>query len=138
MHKGVKPRRPAPAFVTDAHWRLIAQCLPDDPDDRPDIIDVCQTIQALHRTTLDSRSPRTERYSIQRMYLLLVPYLTQSRLVLQPRNLRKRWPPWRQHHDSDFRQRGLAFCHLRLGQSQITSTAGTDFNAELFSQLFTS
>ncbi|KAJ7585178.1 TKL/TKL-ccin protein kinase [Mycena floridula] len=47
LHRGVKPRRPAPLFVTDRQWEFIMKCWKDSSADRPGIDEVCDGIQAL-------------------------------------------------------------------------------------------
>ncbi|KIM89876.1 hypothetical protein PILCRDRAFT_44473, partial [Piloderma croceum F 1598] len=45
VHKGVKPRRPKTALVTDQLWCFINLCWADDPTDRPDIEEVSKSVQ---------------------------------------------------------------------------------------------
>lgn len=55
LHKGVKPRRPAPQFITDAQWNLIQQCWGEEPKDRPDIETVCRSMQALLKADVEQK-----------------------------------------------------------------------------------
>ncbi|KAJ8090389.1 hypothetical protein AAF712_006676 [Marasmius tenuissimus] len=55
LHKGSKPRRPAPLFVTDPQWALVLRCWADDPEKRPVVAQVLRELQALHRTSLEFR-----------------------------------------------------------------------------------
>jgi hypothetical protein len=45
LHNGVKPRRPAPRYITDEQWAFIERCWSDNVEDRPNIEDVCEIVQ---------------------------------------------------------------------------------------------
>ncbi|RDB14785.1 Serine/threonine-protein kinase STY46 [Hypsizygus marmoreus] len=53
LHKGVKPRRPAQSFVSDAQWAVIERCWGDDVLCRPKIGEVCAAVQALYQESVD-------------------------------------------------------------------------------------
>ncbi|KAI3608695.1 hypothetical protein WG66_003719 [Moniliophthora roreri] len=55
LHRGNKPRRPAPLFVTDQQWALIMRCWEDDLEKRPDVNQVLGELQVLHRASLEFR-----------------------------------------------------------------------------------
>ncbi|KAF9265052.1 hypothetical protein L218DRAFT_924853 [Marasmius fiardii PR-910] len=55
LHKGNKPRRPAPSFVTDSQWVLIVKCWADVPKERPSVKQALQELQVLHRASLEFR-----------------------------------------------------------------------------------
>ncbi|KAL0570232.1 hypothetical protein V5O48_011740 [Marasmius crinis-equi] len=55
LHRGIKPRRPAPLFITDPQWALVIRCWADDPEKRPTIAQVLRELQALHRASLEFR-----------------------------------------------------------------------------------
>ncbi|KAF8073945.1 TKL/TKL-ccin protein kinase, partial [Lyophyllum atratum] len=48
LHRGHKPRRPAQSFVSNRQWSFIESCWSDDVDRRPDIEEVCRTMQTLY------------------------------------------------------------------------------------------
>ncbi|KAK7029504.1 hypothetical protein VNI00_014537 [Paramarasmius palmivorus] len=55
LHKGNKPRRPAPLFVTDQQWALMVKCWSDEPEKRPNIEQVLHELQILLRLSLEFR-----------------------------------------------------------------------------------
>jgi len=55
LHRGNKPRRPAPLFVTDTQWSFIQKCWQDEPDKRPDAMEVLAEVKELHKASLEHR-----------------------------------------------------------------------------------
>ncbi|KAJ3972535.1 TKL/TKL-ccin protein kinase [Lentinula raphanica] len=56
LAQGRKPRRPIASLVTDSQWEFISsRCWHDEPDFRPDIDEVVDTMQMLLRTSLEFR-----------------------------------------------------------------------------------
>jgi len=52
LSKGIRPRRPSSACITDFLWDFISDCWHMQPDARPSMIDISQRMRVFHQRSL--------------------------------------------------------------------------------------